>query len=184
MKNTIFLILSLIILLFFIVVAIYYIFNVIHLIFSTSKKAPYIPSFDRQLKLMKELNLESWTTMVDLGCWDGKALRFFSKEYGLKELDWFDINLYAVLKWRRINKRQKIHNIKLYKKNLFKVDLKKYDYIYVYLWSTQLEIMEDWIWENKKDTATIISNTFEFKKHKPITKIKNKKGIDTIFLYE
>jgi len=184
MKDTLLVIFLLIILLLSVVITLYYFYNAIRLLFSTTKKAPYIPSFDRQLKLMRELGLQEWSTMVDLWCWDWKALRFFSKEYWLKELDWFDINLYAILKWRRKNKRQNFQNIKLYRKNLFKVDLKKYDYIYVYLWPTQLEIMEDWIWENKKEWARIISNSFQFKKHKPIIKIKNKKGIDTIFFYE
>jgi len=153
-------------------------------LFSKTKKAPYIPSFNRQLQLMKNLDLEEDAIMVDLGCGDGKALRFFSKEYRLKLWEWFDINPYAIFKWKLLNKRYRVTNIYLYKKNLFDVDLKKYDYIYVYLWETQLEMIEDWVWKEKKKNAVIISNSFRFKKHKPFKVYKNKQWVDTVFLYK
>ena len=122
--------------------------------------------------------------IADLGCGDGKALRFFSRNYDVKSADWFDINFYAIFKWKILNKHQKIQNVNIYKQDLFQVDLKKYDYIYLYLRASQLAIMEDWIRENKAKDTIIISNTFEFKKHKPFEKIKNEKGFDTIFLYK
>lgn len=122
--------------------------------------------------------------MVDLGCWDGKALRFFSKEHGIKLLEWFDINPYAIFKWKILNKRQWIKNVNLYKKNLFDVDLKKYDYIYLYLWATQLAVMEDWIRKTKNTETVIVSNSFKFAKHEPFKVYKNDKWIDTIFLYK
>ena len=183
-KDTILLIFLWILLLLLIIITIYYFFNAIRLIFSTTKKAPYIPSFDRQLEIMKQLKLNKNAIMVDLGCGDGKALRFFSKEHNIKLWEWFDINPYTVLKGRFLNRHQGITNVNLYKKDLFKVDLQKYDYIYVYLWVTQLAIMEDWIWETKKKDAVIISNSFKFKKHEPFKAYKNDKWVDTIFLYK
>ncbi len=122
--------------------------------------------------------------MVDLGCGDGKALRFFSKEHQLKSADWFDINPYAIVKWRCLNKYYKIWNVQLYKKNLFDVDIKKYDYIYLYLWESQLAIMEDRIRETKKADTIIISNSFKFSKHKPFEVYKNDKWVSTIYLYK
>ena len=184
MKDIILIIFCGLLLLLLIIITIYYFFNAIRLIFSTTKKAPYIPSFNRQLELMKQLKLEKNATIVDLGCWDGKALRFFSKEHNIKLCEWFDINPYAVLKWRFLNKHQGFTNINLYKKDLFKVDLKKYDYIYVYLWSTQMAVMEDWIRKEKNKDTVIISNSFQFKKHKPFKVYKNKQWVDTIFLYK
>ena len=171
-------------LLLLVIVAVYYFFNAMRLLFSTTKKAPYIPSFNRQLELMKQLKLKKDSTMVDLGCWDGKALRFFSKEHGIKLLEWFDINPYAIFKWKILNKRQWIKNVNLYKKNLFDVDLKKYDYIYLYLWATQLAVMEDWIRKTKNKETVIVSNSFKFAKHEPFKVYKNDKWIDTIFLYK
>jgi len=184
MKDKILLVFLSILLLLLIIITIYYFFNAVRLIFSTTKKAPYIPSFNRQLELMKQLKLEKNATIVDLGCGDGKALRFFSKEHGIKLCEWFDINPYAVLKWRLLNKRQGFTNINLYKKNLFKVDLKKYEYIYVYLWASQMAVMENWIWKEKNKDTVIISNSFQFKTHKPFKVYKNKQWVDTIFLYK
>ena len=122
--------------------------------------------------------------MVDLWCGDGKALRFFSKEHHIKLWEWYDINRYAIFKGKLLNKHQNITNVNLYRKDLFKVDLKKYDYIYIYLWESQLAVMEDWLWEEKNKSTVIISNTFQFKKHKPFKVYKNEKGINTIFLYK
>ena len=184
MRDTILLIILIIILLWFGCITVYYFFNVVRLLFSTTKKAPYIPSFDRQLELMKNLDIKKGSTLVDLWCGDGKALRFFSKNYSINSADWFDINFYAIFRWKRMNKRQWVSNVYLYKKNLFDVDLKKYDYIYLYLRETQLAIMEDWIWENKKKDAIIISNSFKFKNHKPFKTIKNERGYKIVLMYK
>lgn len=183
-KDTITLILTWILLILIVIIAIHYFFNAIRLLFSTTKKAPYIPSFDRQLELMKQLKIKTNSKMVDLGCGDGKTLRFFSKIHDIKLWEWFDINPYAILKWKIINKYQRIKNVNLYKKNLFDADLKKYDYIYVYLRETQLETIEDRIRKEKNKNTIIISNTFQFKNHKPFEVYKNNKWIDTIFLYK
>lgn len=184
MRNTILYVILWIVLVWFFVISVCYFCNAIRLIFSTTKKAPYIPSFDRQLELMKQLKLKKNATIVDLGCGDGKALRFFSKYHGMKLADGFDINRFAILKWKYLNKRQWVSNVYLYRKNLFHVDLKKYDYIYVYLWESQMAVMEDWIWKEKNNNTVIISNTFQFIKHKPYEIIKNEKAFDSIFLYK
>ncbi|MBQ2600562.1 hypothetical protein II582_04295 [bacterium] len=55
------------------------------------------------------------------------------------------------------------------------MDIEKYDYIYLYLWESQLAIMEDWIRETKKADAIIISNSFKFAKHKPFDVYKSEK---------
>lgn len=169
---------------FILLLTIHYLISTINLLFFPKKKAPFVPSFDRHLKIMENLEIKKGSTMIDLWCWDGKALRFFAKNFWIKSADWFDINTYAIIRWKIINKCKKINNINLYKKNFFKADLKKYDYIYLYLWDTQLKIMEDWIRENKKTECIIISNTFKFKKHEPFKTFKNENKHDTIFLYK
>ena len=153
-------------------------------IFFSPKKAPYISTFDRHLEIMKQLDIKPNTKLVDLWCWNWKALRFFMKNFKLSEADGYDINSFAIYKWKLINKRQKHKNITLTKSDFSRADLKKYDYIYVYLRDTQLAAIEDWIWEEKQDKTIIISNTFQFKNHKPFKTYKNKQGRDTIFLYK
>lgn len=151
-----------------------------------SKKAPYVPSFNRHLRLMwKELVIKPNTTMVDLWCGDGKVLRFFMKKYGMKSAEWFDIHIFAIIYGRILNRIGGYKHIHLYNKNLFKADLKKYDYIYLYLWSSQLALMEDRIFSSaSKPWVIIISNSFVFKDHKPYRTIKNKRWKDALFLYK
>lgn len=151
---------------------------------SNRKRAPYVPSFDRQLRLMKDhLKLKPNSTMVDLGCGDGKALRFFIKYYHLKRWDGFDINLIALTYGKIINKIRWIKNIHLYKRDFFKADIKDYDYIYLYLWESQMALMEDLIFSNMKKECIVISNSFRFAKHEPFETIKNKRGRNALFLY-
>jgi len=141
-------------------------------------KVPYVWSFNRQLKIIKKLNLDKWKNIVDLWCWDWKALRFFEKEFWLNWV-WYDINSFAILYWKVLNKIT-WSKIKLYKQDFTKLkNLKDYNYIYLYLFPEFMEKIEDWIFQNKWENTIIISNSFKFKKHKPF-KIVEKK----IYLYK
>jgi len=141
-------------------------------------KVPYVWSFSRQLDIMKDLNLKKWKKIIDLWCGDGKALRFFEKEFWLNGT-WYDINSFAILYWKILNKIKK-SNVKLYKKDFTKINnLKDFDYIYIYLFPEFMEKIEDWIFENKWKNTIIISNSFKFKKHKAFKILKEK-----IYLYK
>ena len=153
-------------------------------LFFKKKKAPYISSFDRSLALMKELDIKPNSTLIDLWCGDEKALRFFVKQYQLKHATGYDINRFALFLGKIFNKREKIWNITLVKKNFLEADLENYDYIYVYLRAEQMEKIEHRIRETKKKETVIISNTFQFKEHIPFHIIQNKYGVDSIFLYQ
>lgn len=168
----------------FLVIVIVIWYNVYFFIscFLQSKRAPTVSSFNRDLKLMKNLKLVKWKKILDLGCSNWKALRFFESEFALK-WEWYDINFFAVMWWKLLNKI-KWSEIKLHWKNFFKADLKKYDYIYVYLLPVQMEYIEDWLFENMWKNIIIVSNTFEFKKNQPFEVIKTDKWKWRIFLYK
>jgi len=153
-------------------------------LFRKTKAAPYISSFDKEINLMKEhLKLTKGKNLVDLGCGDWKAMRFFVKEFGLK-CEGYDINIFAVILGKILNKIYSYDKtIKLIKSDFLKVELGKYDYIYAYLLPIQLASIEDWVWKNMKKDALIITNSFKFAKHEPVEIIKNKKGKASIFLY-
>lgn len=146
---------------------------------------PYVPSYNEDLARMKEkIKLPlNWKTMIDLWCWDGKALRFFVKNFWIKKAVWYDFNSSALLFWKILNKIYKLDNIELNQWNFLKVDISDYDYIYVYLLTEYLEKIEDFVFSNMKDDAIIISNTFKFKKHTPYEVTTNEKGRDRILLY-
>jgi len=133
---------------------------------------------------MKDLEIKPDTTLIDLWCGDGKALRFFIKEFKMKHATGYDINRFAIFLWKILNKREKIWNITLIKSDFSKANLKDYDYIYIYLRAEQMEKIENRVFENKKEDAIIISNTFKFKNHTPFKIIKNKQGFDAVMLYQ
>ncbi|MDD2565383.1 MAG: class I SAM-dependent methyltransferase [Candidatus Gracilibacteria bacterium] len=147
---------------------------------------PYVPSYNEDLARMKEkLSLDlTGKTMIDLGCGDGKALRFFVKNFGIKSGVGYDFNLWAILYGKILNKFLKTNSIELHKGNFLKVDISKYDYIYVYLLSEYLEKIEDFVFSNMRDDAIVISNTFKFKNHTPYEVTKSDKGRDRILLYK
>lgn len=148
------------------------------------RKAPYVPSFNSHLKLIKDhLTLTSWAKLLDLGCGDGKAMRFFYKEFGLL-CEGYDLNPFVILYGKLINRRKGIRNIKFVVSNFKKAQLHKYDYLYMYLFPNQMAAIEDWVFSNIKDDAIIIANSFKFLKHKPFDTIRNKKGQEIIRLYK
>jgi len=139
-------------------------------------KTPYVWSFDSHLKMLKKLNLEKWKTIIDLWCGDGKVLRFLEKEFWLV---WYgyDLNSFAINYWKILNKIKK-SKVKLFKWDFTKQDISNYDYIFMYLMPSSMKELEKWIFENKKQDAIVIVNTFPFPNKKPF------KIIDKIYLYK
>ena len=168
-------IILLIILILIVLIIWYYYISFIKSLFFT--KVPYVWTFNRQLKILKKLDLKKGSKILDLWCGDGKALRFFEKEFWLK-WTWYDINSFAINYGKLINKIKK-SNIKLIKANFIWKDISWYDYIYIYLFPEFMEKIEDWIFKNKKENTIIISTAFTFKKHKPFKIIDWK-----IYLYK
>lgn len=100
--------LNIILLIFFLVIILWFIvFAIILLlgpIITGFKKAPYVPSFNYHLNIMKKyLKLKSWAKIVDLWCGDGKALRFFNQKFGLKWA-WYDLNPFVIYYGRLLNR--------------------------------------------------------------------------------
>lgn len=153
-------------------------------LFKKDKAAPYVGTFKKEINLMKKyLKLDKWKKLVDLWCGDGRALRFFVKNFGIKWF-WYDINIFAIIIGRIVNSCLGYKkNILLLKKNFLDLDLSSFDYIYVYLLPVQLSFIEGWIWKNIGKNTIIISNSFRFENHVPFDVIKDRKGKWCIFLY-
>ncbi len=178
------LIVATIILIIVLIAGVSFLYFVIKSTVSPQKTAPYIWTFKRHLKILKQLNIKKWSKMLDLGCWDGKALRFFDKTYELKKWVWYDINPFAIIRWKIINILKWYKHIHIYKKNFLKIELKWYTYIYVYLRPSQLKDIEERIRKNKDKQTIIISNSFQFIEHKPYKIFKDSRWKEAIFLYK
>ena len=147
------------------------------------KKAPYVPSFDYHLRIMKKhLKLKKRATIIDLWCGDGKALRFFSEEFGLIGT-WYDLNPFVIRYGKLTDRLLWFRNITLIRANFKKAPLKRYEYIYMYLRPEQLIAIEDRIFEDMWEHTVIISNSFTFAKHQPFEIIKDERDKKVIYLY-
>lgn len=160
------------------------VFELLVFLFKKQPYAMYVPSFNRHIKLMKDnLKLTSWKNLIDLGCWDGKAMRFFSREFGLI-CDGYELQRFPYVYGRFLNRILWYPYLHLYRKDFFQADLVRYPYIYVYLLPGQMAEIESWIFERMHPHAIIISNSFQFKVHEPYEVIKDAKGKPSIFLYK
>ena len=166
-----FLVLVLIIL---IILLVFYYISFIKALYFT--KSPYVGTFNKELKILKKLNIVKWKTLIDLWCGDWKVLRFFEKEFWIKWV-WYDVNSFAILWWKILNKFLKT-NIRLIQWNFFDNDISNYDYIYIYLMPSVMKDVEKFVFKNKKTEAIVIVNSFPFPNKKPFKVIGSK-----IYLY-
>lgn len=158
------------------------IFGLLVFMFKKDKSAMYVPTFNRHLRLMKLLTLSRGKSLVDLWCGDGKAMRFFAKTFWL-QCDGYELQRFPYLYGKLINFILWYKTLHLYKQDFFQADLKRYDYVYVYLLPHQMADIESRIFQHISSDAIIISNSFQFAVHKPYKVITNKKGKPSIFLY-
>ncbi len=171
-------------LLFVIFFAVWIVYELVLFMFTKPTSAMYVPSFDRHIKLMQNhLHLIRWKKLVDLWCGDGKAMRFFAKEFGL-QCDGYELQFYPYRYGKLINWILWYPHVHLYRKDFSQANIKHYDYIYVYLLPQQMAEIEPWIFQHMNAHTIIISNSFQFKIHQPYEVIKDAKGKPSIFLYK
>ena len=140
-------------------------------------KVPYVGTFNKDLKLLEQLDLRRWKLLIDLWCGDWKALRFFVKKFWIKG-EGYDLNWFAIW-WGKVLNKIFWCDIKLYRKNFYDVDIKKAHYIYLFLMPDVMEDVENFVFENKSSDTVIIVNSFPFPNKKPFKVIGGK-----IYLYK
>ncbi|MCX6824544.1 MAG: class I SAM-dependent methyltransferase [candidate division SR1 bacterium] len=160
------------------------IFGLLVFMFKKDKSAMYVPSFNRHIRLMKHhLKLVRGKKLIDLGCGDGKAMRFFAETFGL-QCDGYELQRFPYLYGKLINRVLGYKKLNLYKQNFSQANLKRYDYIYTYLLPVQMAEIEPRIFKHMNTHSIIISNSFQFAVHTPYDVIKDKHGKPSIFLYK
>jgi len=131
-----------------------------------AEDVPYIPLSKRQLRNIQEfIKFNHEDRVVDLGCGDGRVLRFFEKQ-GVKSVEGYEINLWAYAKAQLYNffTRSKT---KVFLKNFKQVDLSKYNVIFVYLLPNCLANLSEQLRAQLRPGTKIISYNFEIKDWTP-----------------
>jgi 16S rRNA A1518/A1519 N6-dimethyltransferase RsmA/KsgA/DIM1 with predicted DNA glycosylase/AP lyase activity len=136
----------------------------------------YLPSnklfINGCLEILKKEKIKS---VAELGAGDGRLALAIAKT-GI-QVDAFEINpLFSLLiRLEKIFFAPKTLNV--YNKNFYNADFHKYQAVTMYLMTEVLANIEDKLFSQMPKNAIIISNTFQFKKHKP------EKVIGKLYLY-
>lgn len=141
---------------------------------------PYVPSrFPKVRKVLQEVRIDKNTKFIDLGSGDGTIV-LMAAGMGAAKATGLDINpfLIAISKFRNLfNRRRRKVDFQL--KSFFHQDFSDYNFVYTYLFPELMEKLEDKLFAELPKGATILSNTFTFKKHKPEKTIEKR-----FFLYK
>jgi len=146
---------------------------------------PQVSTFNSDFKVMKKelkkYNIK-WKKIIDLWSWTWKSIRFFEKFFNAKTT-WCEIDLSNYLISKILNKIL-WYNAIIIRWNYLKIELNKYDFIYIYLLPKIIDKAEKRIWEKAKKWTIIFSNAFKFINHTPIEILKDEKGKEEIYVYK
>ncbi len=143
------------ILIFLIFMSLYTLF----LIYSSFMGSPYVPTKSKKvLEILKHAHLKKGKLFVELGSGDGRIVRWAVKKYHVKGLG-VDINPLLVF-WSKILGGK---NIEFKVENIFDTDLKKADYVYLFLMPKLIEKLVIKMKKELKKGAIVISHGFPIK---------------------
>lgn len=154
----------------------------ISLIWSGIMGAPYVPSSEKEIKeILKKANLKKGQRFVELGSGDARTVRWAVKEYGVKGSG-IDINPVLTFWAKLLSRFQKIKQIDLHTGNIYHVDLRKADVIYVFLMPEMLTKLQKKFESELRDNVLIISHGFAIAYLEPMREdIRNHKPFSTYY---
>ncbi|MCX7956042.1 MAG: methyltransferase domain-containing protein [Patescibacteria group bacterium] len=148
--------LILIFLLFFLIFMTIYI---ISLIYSSLKGSPYVATKNQRInEILKNASLKKGKIFIELGSGDGRVLREAVKKYKVIGIG-FDINPLLVY-WSKILSFG-IKNIEFKIQDILKADLKKADYLYLFLMPELIEKLRLKMNNELKKGTIVISHGFK-----------------------
>lgn len=128
---------------------------------------PFVPSDRKIVEAMVDfLKKTKVKRVAELGAGDGRVA-FALARAGFEVLA-VEVNPLLSLWMRLVKFLRRYNKVEILNKDLFKVDIKKFDAIIVYLYPEHLEKLEESFFGNMPNGSYILSNTFKFKKHKVI----------------
>lgn len=121
----------------------------------------YVPTRKKEIKkILKVANLKSGQIFYDLGCGDGRVVEEAVKTYKVK--GWgIDINPVLIF-WSNLKSRfKKINNLQYKAQNIFDVDLRNVDVIYLFLMPKLLVKLAPKLKKEARKNTLVISHAFK-----------------------
>jgi hypothetical protein len=129
--------------------------------------SPYVPTRNKvALEILKEIKFQKGKLFVELGSGDARIIRLAVKKYHLKGLA-VDINGLINLWAKILSKFDKTNKNIIFKtENIFDTDLRKTDYLYLFLMPDLLKKLVQKFDKELKKEAIIISHGFPINEYK------------------
>lgn len=121
--------------------------------------SPYVATRKKRIdEILKEANLKKGKIFVELGCGDGRIVRTAVKNYEVKGIG-VDINPILIFYANILGKKNVLFKVE----NIFNTDLRKADYIYIFLMPKLIEKLSLKMDKEMKKGVIIISHGFPVK---------------------
>ena len=133
----------------------------ISLVYSLLMGSPFVKTKSKILEnIFKEINPKPNQLIVDLGCGDGKIIRFAAKKYKMRGIG-VDINPLLIWRAKLLANLEHVHSVKFLKKNIFDAEINKADIIYIFILPKFLVKLRNKLQTESKKNALIISHGFQ-----------------------
>ena len=157
--------------------------NTLFLIYSSIKGSPYVATNKKKLaKIFSQVSFKKNKNFFELGCGDGRILRYVVKKYQLKGLG-VDINPLLILWARILTKLDKFDKqIVFIRKNILDINLKNTNYIYIFLMPDLIRKVVNKMNKELKKGVIVISHGFKLDGwEKKLYKILKDKPFNTYY---
>lgn len=158
---------------FWISVFAFYIMIALYWAYGFYKGAPYYPSNKKAVKqMLAALDLKPGMKVAELGSGDGRIAIALAKQGA--SVTALDVNPMLTLITRVKVFIRRLKNVEVLNKDVLKHNYSDYDAVVIYLYPALMAKLENKLWDELPKGATIISNTFSFKKHEPVEIINDR----------
>lgn len=125
------------------------------------KGAPFVPTSAGVVKeILSRARLKKGSMFVELGCGDGRVTRTAVREFGVRGVG---VDLNPMLIWFARLMTRGLKNIRFIRENLFKVDLRQADVIFLFLLPETLVKLGPKMEKECKKGTIVISHGFKIK---------------------
>lgn len=133
----------------------------ISLIDSWLRGAPYVATgTDDYQRILDEIKPEKNAFFLELGCGDGRVLRYAAQTYGMQGKG-IDINSIILIKAKVLTYLHKIPHIQFSREDVKTADFSQADYIYIFLFPKLVETLKNKLLNETKNGSTIIAHGFQ-----------------------